>query len=406
VNLVATKIPVVDKITIRSSGGWLAWFVCAVLIGAMGLFLAHALRTSSRDEMRRSLTPWNCIGGCGAGGAGGSAADIKWIGRGESGGLIDAEVMGSLTIGRLFEYKQVKTRLSMKPTWTTGLGLTVPLVSKIGSLQPQTNFDDKTEQTAGIADCMLDFSKALGAEGEYTLSINLSMPTGQYDVKRSKENEMLYLPTTLQLGSGIFNATLGVTRTIDEDKGLWIVEGFLSWPFAVNFNGKNQFVNNNQDQFNALNNRWDLLSEDQKKRFQYSFKPYGENDLGGYVPPSITAALYYGNRGKTNYVYSYGVKIWVPFGVAWVPDYSASTYNPVPDPNNKTWSITLHYGLEFSRPEYPIYLAINKVITSRSAANSNDPFDEKSLARWHGPDMKAMLNDNWIFAAGIKSTMF
>jgi len=89
-----------------------------------------------------------------------------------------------------------------------------------------------------------------------------------------------------------------------------------------------------------------------------------------------------------------------------VPDYSATTYNPVPDPNNKPWSVTLHYGLEFSKPEFPMYIAINKTITSRSVPNPSDPYDEKSLAQWRGPDMKELINSNWIFAFGIKSTMF
>jgi len=122
--------------------------------------------------------------------------------------LIDAEVMSSLTLGQNFEYKQVKTRLSMKPTWTTNLGLTLPIVSKIGALQPKTNYDDKSETSGGLADLMVDVSKSIGMEGEYSLSLNLTLPTGQYDVKRGKENEMLYLPTTLQRGGGVFNAVL------------------------------------------------------------------------------------------------------------------------------------------------------------------------------------------------------
>ncbi len=390
----------------KNHRNWHAWIACGLIVCVMVFVFVHALRASRRDTTRGVLTPWQCVGGCGAGGAGGTAADIKWIGQGVSGGLIDAEVMSSLTLGENFDYKQVKTRLSMKPTWSTGLGLTIPIVSKLGSLQPKTNYDDNTEQTAGLADMMLDFSKTLGAEGEYSASLNLTMPTGQYDVKRGKENEMLYLPTTLQRGSGVFIAALGLTRTMDVDKGLWIMESFLSWPFAVNFYGKNQFVNNNQDQYNGVNSRWDLLSDEQKKRFQYYFKPYGENDLGGYVPPSITAAVYYANRRQARYVHSYGVKVWIPLGVAWVPEYTASSYNPVPDPNNKTWSITLHYGLEFSKPEYPFYFAINKTITSRSTPNANNPFDDKPLSRWHGPDMKELINNNWIFALGFKATMF
>lgn len=381
-------------------------YLLSAVIGGCAAFLMILQWIPKTENALSSLTPWQCVGGCGAGGSGGTAADVKWIGQGQTGGLIDAEVMSSLTLGQNFEYKQVKTRLSMKPTWTTNLGLTLPIVSKIGALQPKTNYDDKSETSGGLADLMVDVSKSIGMEGEYSLSLNLTLPTGQYDVKRGKENEMLYLPTTLQRGGGVFNAVLGLGRTIDVEKGLWVVEAFYSHPFAVNFKGKNQFVNNGQDQYNAVNNRWDDLSADQKKRFQYYFKPYGENDLGGYTPPSITADVFFGNRRQEHYVHSFGVKAFVPLGVAWIPDYSASSYNPVPDPSFKAWSLTLHYGLEFSRPEYPIYMAVNKVISSRSSPNPNDPYDEKSLAKWHAPDLKELLNDNWTFALGIKTTMF
>jgi len=381
----------------------------AIILGCIAFSIAFFIQifgVGDTDKSLATLTPWQCVGGCGAGGSGGSAADVKWIGQGQTGGLIDAEVMGSITLGQNFEYQQIKTRLSMKPTWSTNLGLTIPIISKTGELQPQTNFDDKTETSGGLADIMVDISKNIGMEGEYALSLNVTLPTGQYDIKRGKENEMLYLPTSLQCGSGIFNASIGISRTIDVDKGLWVVEAFYSQPFAVNFNGKNQFVNNGSDQYNAVNSSWDDLTDDQKNRFQYYFKPYGENDLGGYTPPSITAAVYYGDRRHNHYVYSYGAKAFIPLGVAWIPDYSAGSYNPVPDPNFKAWSITLHYGLEFSRPEYPLYFAVDKIVGSRSSPDPNDPFDTKSLAQWHAPDMKELLNDNWIFAIGIKTTMF
>jgi hypothetical protein len=383
-----------------------AWIAFMAAAGVMIVIFFNGFRSSLHNGLFHELTPWRCVGGCGAGGAGGTAADIKWIGQGARGGLIDVESMGSLTVGQSFEYKQVKTRLSMRPTWNTNVGLTLPIVSKTGLLQPKTNFDDKLETTGGLADIMLDVSKNIGMEGEYSVSLNLILPTGQYDVKRNKENEMFYLPTTLQRGGGVYNATVGLSRTIDVDRGLWIIEGFFSYPFAVNFHGKNQFINNQKDQYNDLDSRWDLLTADQKKRFEYYFKPYGENDLGGYTPPSVTATLYYGNRRQANYVHSYGAKVSIPLGVAWIPNYSAGSYNPIADPNNKSWSVTLHYGLEFSRAEYPLYLAINKTIWGKSTPNPNDQYDEKPLAWLHSPDMKGLFNDNWTFAVGIKATMF
>jgi hypothetical protein len=148
------------------------------------------------------------------------------------------------------------------------------------------------------------------------------------------------------------------------------------------------------------------MTDSQKKRFKYHFKAYGENDLGGYTPPAITAAVYYGSRKQQGYVHSFGAKASVPLAVAWVPDYSASTYDPKPDPNFKAWTITLHYGLEFSNEHYPFYIAVNKTICDKSTPNSNNAYDTKTLAKWDWPEWKDVLNNNWTLAVGIKSTMF
>jgi len=376
--------------------------VITVVCVTTAVFFTHPYSMNSLE----SLTPWTCVGGCGAGGSGGTAADIKWIGTGVSGGLIDAEFMSSITAGENFEYKQLKSRFSYKPTYTTNFGLTIPIVSKLGSLQPLTSDDDKTEATAGMADIMVDFSKNIGMEGEYALSLNFTLPTGQYDVKRGKENSMQYLPTTLQRGGGIYNASLGLSHTIDVEKGLWIWEAFYSHPFAINFDGMNPFVNGKSDQYRDVYSRWDYMTDSQKKRFKYYFKAYGENDLGGYTPPAITAAVYYGSRKQQGYVHSFGAKASVPLAVAWIPDYSASTYDPKPDPNFKAWTLTLHYGLEFSNEHYPFYIAINKTICDKSTPNPNNVYDTKTLAKWDWPEWKDVLNNNWTLAVGIKSTMF
>jgi hypothetical protein len=82
---------------------WLAWTICAVVLSAAGLFFMHTLHKQSHRGVGHGTTPWQCVGGCGAGGAGGTAADIKWIGQGVSGGLIDAEVMTSATWGENFD---------------------------------------------------------------------------------------------------------------------------------------------------------------------------------------------------------------------------------------------------------------------------------------------------------------
>ena len=134
----------------------------AILLLCIALVLAFLMQFSGSrvtENAFANLTPWQCVGGCGAGGSGGSAADVKWIGQGQTGGLIDAEVMGSLTLGQNYEYKQVKTRLSMKPTWTTNLGLTIPIVSKQVSCNRKPIMTTKPKQAAGWPISWLMFRK-------------------------------------------------------------------------------------------------------------------------------------------------------------------------------------------------------------------------------------------------------
>jgi len=60
-----------------------------IIIGCIALVIAffiQLLGLRDTDKSLSSLTPWQCVGGCGAGGAGGTAADVKWIGQGQTGG--------------------------------------------------------------------------------------------------------------------------------------------------------------------------------------------------------------------------------------------------------------------------------------------------------------------------------
>jgi len=79
-----------------------------------------------------SLTPWQCIGGCAQAGRG-IRRRGQMVGTGVSGGLIDAEVMGPTPSENNFRYQQIKTRLSWKRP-DHHLGLTIPIVAKIGTL--------------------------------------------------------------------------------------------------------------------------------------------------------------------------------------------------------------------------------------------------------------------------------
>ncbi len=384
---------------------YIAILACvSILTGAV--MIVHIQKHNTKavvasDTM--NLTPWESVGGCGAGGSGGGGGGIKWVGMGVSGGLIDVEVMLSTSMGQNFNQKTLKTRLSMKPTWTSNLGLTVPIVSKIGSLQPQSNFDDKTEVTGGYGDISIDYSRSFGMSGQFSLALALTLPTGQYDIKRGKENEELYLPSSLQKGGGLLSPSLTLSYSRDVEDGIWLYDVGYSHPMAINLKGENEF-------FEYTDAQLDKMSDEDRKRFDFIFKPYGENKLGAYTPPSVNGSVYFGYRGVEHYVHSFGVTFSAPLGVAWIPNFtytnSISGYDPFPDPDHKAWTASLNYGLEFSKPKYPIFIGVSLPIQDK--ANDPDPddkYNEEPLKKWDAPDLKDLAN-SWTVGIGVKSTMF
>ncbi|MFC1585913.1 hypothetical protein ACFL5V_10235 [Fibrobacterota bacterium] len=353
------------------------------------------------------LTPWASIGGCGAGGSGGTASNIRWIGKGVSGGLVDLQFLYSKNIGQNFLYDTYLTRLSGKFNWSTDWGITLPVVNKTGPLQPQTNVDEEAgHMVGGIGDMSFDYTKKFGLEGEYYLQLSLTVPTGQYNISRGKDNSKLFLPVSLQRGGGIYTSNFALNYTKDVEDGLWIFEAGYTWPFALNFHGKNQMVNGEADQYNSVDERWDLLDGEERDRFEYYFKPYGENDLGGFTPQSLNLVAYYGYKGQAGFVHSFGLTFSAPLGVAWIPEFSASSYDPTPDPDHKAWTGSLNYGMEISRKTLPIFLAISKTIQDQTnEPNSLDPYDDGPFSTWDQPDWND-LAQSWTFAVGVKASLF
>ncbi|HUI90962.1 MAG TPA: hypothetical protein VLX68_01835 [Chitinivibrionales bacterium] len=378
------------------------------LVGGLAAAVIISLTIRSRQQAPSFVmaTPWACVGGCGAGGSGGAGgATAKWIGTNVTGGLLDVQEMYSSTATKKSMTNSLETRLSFHPTYTSILALTVPVLAKDGSMQPTTAADERTGViNNGMGDIRIDFQNAFGVSGEFSYDFTLSIPTGDYAMTVGTDKSPQYLPTNLQLGMGVYSLTLDLGYTVDIDKALLLVDAMYSHPFAVNFSGKNSY-------FPLYNNAeaWNLLSADQKNRFKYYFKPFGENDLGAYFPPSITLSGFYGTKELAGFVHSFGLMFSAPLGVSWIPGFDATTYNPTPDPDNQAWTATLCYGLEFSRPNFPVFVAAYVPIHSKTASATNaqaaNPFDSKPMAQWNAPDFHDILH-RWSVFIGTKTTLF
>jgi hypothetical protein len=350
------------------------------------------------------LTPWASIGGCGAGGSGGAGGgNIKWIGRGVTGGLLDIQVLSNIEVSQTRRNVAFTPRFSCKPSYTTQLALTVPVLSKIGQFQPQAQLDPATMVAGGIGDLMFDFSKNLGMSGQYSLMATLTVPTGQWDISRGSEKSPQVLSNMLQLGTGIYSGSLGLSYSRDFDKSMLIIDFLGTYPFALNLEGANA---HNDKTSGGWGYDIDLMNDEQKRRFEYFFKPYGENDLGGYTPPSLFLAAYYGDKRFAGYVYSYGMTFSVPLGITWIPSYLANTYDPIPDPDFQTWSGTLQYGIEFSHEKHPVYIVVSKLIHDKaSVPNQIYRYDPEYVNKWNGPDWRDFAS-TWSITIGIKATAF
>jgi hypothetical protein len=253
---------------------WPVFAAAAVLSAA--LLLWPGIGPDARHEAC-SLVPWKNIGGCGAGGSGGlGGGNIKWIGRGVSGGLLDVQSITSVEIGQTRRNFASMQRLSFKPTFSSSIALSIPVLSKTAQFQPQTNLPSRTEVTGGVGDLLLDFSRTFGSIGQYAFMATLTLPTGQYDIKRGEETNQQYLSNILQLGGGVYAASLGLSYSRDFDRGILIADFLATHPFVINVSGTNNF---NDEASGGWGYDTDLMSGKEKQRFVYHFKPYGENDL-------------------------------------------------------------------------------------------------------------------------------
>ena len=342
-------------------------------------------------------TPWQSIGGCGAGGSGGGSGDgIKWIGQGVSGGYLEVEAFTKYTVGQNFTGVSFTPHLSIKPTWSTKLGVSVPWMSHSGEVQYRSNQIPADRTTGGVGDVSFDFSKTIGSGGAASLSASLTIPTGQYDIKRGTDSGKELLPSSFQKGSGLYSLTLGWDYSRDTDKGIWLYGLSYTHPFAMHLiSGENEF---NDSYWKDIEHKGD--------RFEYRFKPYGENDLGAYTPPSVGGSIAYGYRGRPGIVQSFGVNFSVPLGVAWINSEKVGTYDPRPDPDHQAWSVAFAYGIELSDSDFPVFLAVSLPLHDKSnAADPENEYDESPMRKWDAPDWSD-FGQQWTIAVGIKGSFF
>jgi hypothetical protein len=376
-------------------------FVALLAFGAWWMMAPHAKSASSSDLMAwansASLTPWASVGGCGAGGSGGGGGDgIQWVGQGVSGGLVTLEVLPRYAAGQNFSSLTIPVRASFKPMWNMDLGVSIPFMSKSGEVQYRSNQSPNDRSTGGTGDMSFDATMNLGPSAQYGLTMGLAIPTGQYDIVRGPDAAQEFLPGSLQKGSGLYAASLGLSYSRDVDDGIWIYNLGYSHPWITRFmNGKNAQLGKYLKDYQGQDDR----------RFYYDWKFYGENDLGDFTPPSLSFATHYGYRGVPGMVHSVGFSFGVPLGVAWIRSEKVGLYDPRPDPDHKAWSGALVYGAEFTRDDFPVFMAFSIPLHDKANAPGKNEYDETPMREWNAPDWGDALQQ-WVVALGFKTSFW
>jgi len=141
-----------------------------------------------------------------------------------TGGLVDVQCVTSQNF-----YNDGASQTSFSTRVGTSLGYkwlvaaTIPFLYNVAEVESfgQT----KTARLPGFSDLSLELTRKLGITNAHTLSLGLTAPVGSYDAVRQR----VVLPQRMQLGSGVLGASLTYEYTQDQDWGLLIYGGSLSY---------------------------------------------------------------------------------------------------------------------------------------------------------------------------------
>jgi hypothetical protein len=208
--------------------------------------------TSAKNNNSQTLRPWQCVGGCGvvSGGGATGGAVARWIGRGVSGTLLDAE----LQAGTKFEMDDGATGTGAQESRLLNVKLLGHLAKWDLCAALPLNWKTKGSgnlagggtQIGGVGDLNFDLIRKWGSRGQIRTSANILFPTGKTDIFINKNK---ILPQSLQNGRGNYALSGILDYTIDFDNGFWLMGGGYSAgllynkPIAYEYDMENTRVN-------------------------------------------------------------------------------------------------------------------------------------------------------------------
>jgi hypothetical protein len=167
------------------------------------------------------LASWETVGGCGAGSAGG-VGSVKWIGRSTTGGLFDNVTQANYTHLATGYNLVLSTEFTRDLSDQWSVGVFVPFVYK--------RFNDYMDlpvdvANSGLGDINLLGTFRFGPIDATSLTASLGLPTGAHDVRYRND----LFTQEKQLGPGRVTGTLTLDHTLDEQWGVVVLGGLLSY---------------------------------------------------------------------------------------------------------------------------------------------------------------------------------
>jgi hypothetical protein len=197
-----------------ADGGWLA------------LDPALSLRVQRLGPL---LASWETIGGCGAGGANGTG--VKWIGHNTTGGLFQLMLQDNYIVIPPGANRSdsafnniLNLQLSKDLTDRWNVGLSIPFIYKSYSDYLHNGVSGPLTNT-GLGDISALVTRRLGPINATSLTGIVGIPTGTYGVSYMGGR----LTPDQQLGFGRVTASVMVDHTLDQQWGLIVVGGALSY---------------------------------------------------------------------------------------------------------------------------------------------------------------------------------
>jgi hypothetical protein len=346
----------------------------AFLIGAaaaVGLFL--------RGPGGAESAAWHNIGGCGSSGGGAAAGAGKWIGRGATGGLVDLEVLGNVTLGGDYLYDAAAFNTTYHyprlPAWTAGLSLNFKAATfEYEGYKVSTDPVPALErQAGGFGDLGLSLNRLFGEGYHHSIGLSLGLPTGQHDIKRLHQKSGLgadgddrrWLNPFVQPGSGLYS--LGVTYefTQDHDWGLFVFGGSYTSAWAwdnqscrdVPGSVTDKVVNCREEAPSPLTWKlWELKHQDWNADPATWLESEGAPGTGATGADVISLYAYVGHKEEAS-TQSVGLTLNVPMSPTYY--WEMGSVDPVSQRiRTNDYVLKVSAGLEITHPSFPIFLSV------------------------------------------------